>query len=197
MSNLDQLPILHQAAILGARAAMFHSKHFDCFSKSHQKEQPELRDELNTLQKRYHRFMEGVATKPRHMDDLLCWMVDVHGKTNADIEKIVKSDSIDQFRESINEQSGSLADLVRAALESWGFTPTDSGCGGCDWHIGTPCTNVEADQLCNMINIEFPDEIRTERLYMRRWFTKFRFRQLSNDDAVIQFVKDNDLEKYI
>ena len=117
-----------------------------------------------------------IMAHPRAFDTVRCWMIDVCGSSSSSEE------DLEEFLTLLCENGptaidkvGGLAQAVRKFITDNGFTVTDSGGGAKGWHIGTPCTDSEAQKLCTLLLSHFDKAIKCGALVVERkpWALQF------------------------
>lgn len=144
------------------------------------------------------RVQDEVASYPAVEKILIPWMIDVCGNSSEANEDSMKQALDDLNLKDFIDKCGSLASTVQNVVKSWGFKITDSGGGCCGWHIGIPCNEKDANQLCDLLHNYFKYSIEKGYLTVYKHFWKFRLPGLYNWNEVEIWVDKNgiDIELY-
>ena len=153
-------------------------------------------DDLHDIDRLIARLAESSAANPMLYPHMMCWMIDVSGRSEAapagalgSPEATAQLDELLTNPTAFAARQGSLMHTVRAALEEQRLTITDSGGGGGHWDLGVPCDDAMAAAVCNLLHVRFARAIESGVLIVRRRFWRWRFRQLCNVQAAREYLK--------
>lgn len=136
----------------------------------------EYQKTYDQARKKLDKISHELAAIPYLIPHLRLWMVDIHGKTEADKETVEKATEelfqTDNLTDAILEHNskigGNMRKQVLNLINQYRFTVSDSGAGlGC-WDLGCHCTNEEADSLCALLHLTFAKAITTGYLKIER-----------------------------
>lgn len=134
------------------------------------------REEADRLNNEIRWLADELASYPAMFDAMRGYMVDVKGSgscspaTKEDFEE-----GLEDFRAALDKR-GPLPQQVQRFLESQGWRITDRGFGGCDWHLGVPCTESESRTLCTALHARFERQIAAGLLRVQRHHWGWRLR---------------------
>ena len=134
---------------------------------------------------------------PELFPHMMVWMVDIVGGSNKTCKCHQLTEEIfveepelanplddinDEFidhndmREVIAKVGGASMQRIKQWLIRSGYHVTDSGGGGGSWHLGSYCTQQEADRLCREAREYWSEEFAAGELRMKRmpWSVKFK-----------------------
>lgn len=100
------------------------------------------------------------------------WMVDVKGQGCVDTERVLADLEMEEDLKDSLCQSGGLITAVRNRIEAGGHSISDSGGGGCSWHLGVPFDELEeAVGYVKYISSAFASAIRAKmlRVELKTW----------------------------
>jgi len=153
------------------------------------KEQEEKRKNAEFERKKKISLVLG---HPLSFSHIRCWMVDVHGQEKCQTEgrpenpaddwddsfcgAIVSEDLLEEVVDDATgerthnyiQRSGALASEVRKVMSKYHLT--DSGMGGCCWHLGCHCTHEEARDLMMELYARFGKALKSGMIYIDRHF---------------------------
>jgi len=188
----------------------FSSKHTP-WSNIDLQEQWERLDRIGkAYQWRLDKFMCQVAANKDWRDLLTPWMVDISGVAIGPERNrhekisggegsfhITEEDLFERFdniKDFVSSYGGANFDEMMEFLQDNGFNPTDMGAGARGWAIGCPCSDSEANKLCDLIHVQFADEIEYGQLQVTKNFWGFRFADLYNECCARLYAEEHSLE---
>ena len=157
-------------------------------------------DDLHDIDRSITKLAESSAANPMLYPHMMCWMIDINGRSEAaPAGPLGSPEATRQLEELTTDpaafaaRNGSLMHSVRVALTEQGLVITDSGSGGGRWDLGVPCDDAMASAACQLLHIRFARAIESGVLVVRRRFWRWRFRQLYNVQAAIAYLKSRQI----
>jgi hypothetical protein len=132
---------------------------------------------------------------------MLCWIVDIDGKSDMTGVDKLSDDEIQALAQKIIDTPGDFAAMngglmpqIRTAIETdIGLAIREIGSGGGIWHVGVPCDDTEALMLCHHLHVRFHRAIESGMLTIRKRFYRWRFRACFNPGAARLLIqREND-----
>lgn len=162
-----------------------------------------IRGDLNDIDtNKWNRIKQGVkkaedkvASYPIIKNIIIPYMVDVCGNTsdvcNESIEKVLEDFDFKDFL----ERCGSIPSMLQQSIKFWGFKITDRGAGCESWHLGVPCTETQANELCSLLHKNFNFLILKGYITIYKHFWGFSLPELYNWNKNRIYVKKNGFDK--
>lgn len=145
--------------------------------------EPKVASQLAHLHERYKRseqdlkmFLCHIAANPKWYGECVMWMVDVQGVMEGDVKDFtdpVVSDMAttdpESFKEKLLDAGGSQMKHLNDVLVKKNLRVTDKQISQDNrWVLGCPCTDEEANMLCNLVYEDYADEVEMGIITIRR-----------------------------
>ena len=127
-------------------------------------------DSLDDENERY-RYVDFVMSIPSIFKKARPWCVDIFGKDDCDPESALESEVTPEALAEMQDRQSSYPSEIRKMFDELEIPITESG-GGCGgWHIGSVCTQDQADRLCAVFHKRFASAIEAGLLRAgRHWW---------------------------
>lgn len=154
-----------------------------------------ISERLSALDKAITTFSECCAADPSLNPHMVCWMVDVEGVSDASptypiTDASLSSHLVDLVTDpkGFAAKQGSMMLNVRNCLEQHGVNITDHGAGCGQWHLGVPCDEKLAGEVCQLLFTTFSSAIESKMLAVRRRFWTWRFKSLYDAEKAYEYL---------
>lgn len=132
-------------------------------------------------------LMCGYASDAELRWHMTPWMVDFTGREPIGDPEMGVDER--KMRQAILADFGVLPKRISDWLRAQGYQITDSGGGLSGWHLGVPCTDAEATQLCTLAHQEFRTFIESDLLAVQLWFRRWSFTRLRTYEDAKEFLR--------
>lgn len=154
-----------------------------------------ISERLSALDKAITQFSECCAADPSLNPHMCCWMIDIEGVSDAlPIHPITDAALSSHLVDLVTDpkgfaaKQGSMMLNVRNCLEQGGFNITDQGAGCGHWHLGVPCDEKLANEVCQLLFTAFNSAIESKMLAVRRRFWTWRFKALYDAEKAHEYL---------
>jgi hypothetical protein len=161
------------------------------FIPSREKLTPDMSRELHIRKSDHECLMASLASDPILRANMIPWMIDFEGDESpagVDYDKLKTDQKV--MLTAANANFGTLPKEIRTWITGHGFEISDSGSSANGWHLGVPCTDLEAALLCKLAHEQLETHLDAGVLTVSLKFWGWRFRGLYTEDEAEAFLAE-------